>query len=510
MGASQVDETELKFDVGTETVFPNLTAAEGVVSVEQPEDLRLEAVYYDTPHHDLARHGMTLRRRSGGTDDGWTLKLPAGPDTRTEVRVPLGTADDDGLPEELRARARGVTRNRPLSPVVALSTSRREYAVCDADGGVLARVTDDSVRARLLATEGPEQTWREWEVELDQGPAPVLDALADVLLEAGATPAAVASKLARALGDTLAAEADRATRGTLPDGTAGALWATHLAEQVDRLHEQDARLRAELPESVHRLRIAARTMRSALTTFRPVLDRRVTDPVREELRWLGQELAPARDAQVLREHLIELIDAEPPELVMGPVATRIDDELGADHESGLAKAAEAINGERYLRLLDALDDLLADPPLRPGAATPARTVARRLLTRDLQRLRQAVGDIADASGQAERDAAHHEARKKAKRLRYAAEAAGPTLGKRARALGKDAKRVQKILGTHQDAVTARVRLRELGVQAHLAGENSFTYGRLHALEQARAERAEAEFEEVWATFCRKQVRRWVR
>src|SRR6476620_11505821 len=144
MAASQVDETERKFDVGTQTVFPNLTAAEGVVSVEQPAELRLEAVYYDTPHHDLARHGMTLRRRSGGTDDGWTLKLPAGPDTRTEVRVPLGAADD-GLPEELRSRARGVTRNRPLAPVVALSTARREYAVCDADGNVLARVTDDSV-----------------------------------------------------------------------------------------------------------------------------------------------------------------------------------------------------------------------------------------------------------------------------------------------------------------------------------------------------------------------------
>jgi CHAD domain-containing protein len=283
-----------------------------------------------------------------------------------------------------------------------------------------------------------------------------------------------------------------------------------VADQVDRLHEQDARFRAGLPESVHRLRIAARTLRSALTTFGPVLDRPATDPVREELRWLGQELAPARDAQVLREHLIELTATEPPELVMGPVATRIDDELGADHESGLAKADEAINSERYLQLLDTLDELLADPPLRPGAAKPARKVARRLLARDLERLRRAVGDIAEASGQAERDAAYHEARKKAKRLRYAAEASGSTLGKRARALGKDAKRVQKILGTHQDAVTARGRLRELGVQAHLAGENGFTYGRLHALEQTRAERAEADFESAWATFCRKQVRRWAR
>ncbi|WP_076258604.1 CYTH and CHAD domain-containing protein [Intrasporangium flavum] len=507
MAASEVNETERKFDVGAETVFPNLTAAEGVVSVEQPDDHDLEAVYYDTPDHDLARHGMTLRRRSGGTDDGWTLKLPAGPDTRTEVRVPLGSADD-GLPEELRARARGITRNRPLAPVVTLSTARREYAVRDADGSVLARVTDDSVRARLLETDSPEQTWREWEVELDRGPASVLDALADVLLEAGAAPAASASKLARALGDPLTRTPAGPLRAELPEGSVGELLSTHLAAQVARLNEQDARLRAGLPESVHRLRIAARTLRSALTTFRPVLDRAATDPVREELRWIGQELAPARDAQVLREHLVEVVSAEPPELVMGPVANRIDDELGADHASGLAKVGEAIDSERYLRLLDTLDALLADPPLESAAANPARKMARRLLARDLERLRRAVGDIADASGQAERDAAFHEARKKAKRLRYAAESAERASGKRARSLAKDAKRVQKILGTHQDAVTARVRLRELGVQAHLAGENGFTYGRLHALEQARAERAEAEFESAWKAFCRKQVRRW--
>ncbi len=329
-----------------------------------------------------------------------------------------------------------------------------------------------------------------------------------MLLEAGATPAAAASKLARALGETLRAQPDRPGFDELPDGTAGRLWAEHVAEQTARLHRYDARLRAEPPDSVHRLRIAARTLRSALTTFGPVLDRTVTDPVREELRWLGQELAPARDAQVLREHLLELTAAEPPELVIGTVATRIDDELGADQRDGLAKAHATLDSERYLRLLDALDELLATPPLLPGAARSARKVSRRLLARDLRRLQRAVGEIADASGQSERDAGYHEARKKAKRLRYAAEAVAPALGKRARKLGKAAKAQQQILGTHQDAVTARRRLRELGVEAHLAGENGFTFGRLHGLEQARAERAEAEFESAWARFCRKQVPRW--
>jgi len=133
---------------------------------------------------------------------------------------------------------------------------------------------------------------------------------------------------------------------------------------------------------------------------------------------------------------------------------------------------------------------------------------RRLLARDLKRLRRAVRAIEAAPDAAHHDIAFHETRKKAKRLRYAAEVAVPPLGKRARSLAKSAKQAQKVLGAHQDSVNARDRLRELGVRAHLAGDNSFTFGRLHALEQVRAERAEVEFTTVWTRFSRKQIPRW--
>ena len=113
-----------------------------------------------------------------------------------------------------------------------------------------------------------------------------------------------------------------------------------------------------------------------------------------------------------------------------------------------------------------------------------------------------------AEDSTDRDSAFHEARKKAKRLRYAAESATSVLGKRARTLAADTKQLQETLGIHQDTVVARQRLREYGMRAHLSGENTFTIGRLHALEQARAERAEAEFVALWERFDRKQLRRW--
>ena len=111
----------------------------------------------------------------------------------------------------------------------------------------------------------------------------------------------------------------------------------------------------------------------------------------------------------------------------------------------------------------------------------------RLLQRDAKRLRRAVHAVGLAEGGAdERNVALHEARKKAKRLRYAAESAVPLLGKRAKRVAVSVKKVQQALGAHQDTVMSRRVLRDYGVRAHLSGENGFTFGRLHALEQARA------------------------
>jgi CHAD domain-containing protein len=352
------------------------------------------------------------------------------------------------------------------------------------------------------------QAWREWELELDGGAEDLLDLVEEDLLAAGASPAASASKLSRTLGDAVPVAGAKPSAKELKKGTAGHLLVAHLAEHIARLQAQDAAVRTGEAEGVHQLRIAARRLRSALATCRPLLDREVTDPVRDELRWLGEVFAPARDAQVLREHVRDELAAQPADLVVGAVASRIDDELRADFQTGRERALESLDSGRYLRLLDTLDEFVASPPFTEEADKRANKVVPRLLARDVKRLRREVHAIDSADDPSARDVAFHEARKKAKRLRYAAEMAEPVLGKRARSLTKAAKKLQKALGVHQDSVVARQRLRELAMQAQLAGDNAFTYGRLHALEQARAERVEADFSEAWRTFRRKQLHRW--
>jgi CHAD domain-containing protein len=514
MDASRQDEVERKYDVGTSTVLPILTDLDGVSRVGQSTETRLVAVYFDTSDLDLARRGITLRRRTGGYDEGWHLKLPRGSkDTRTEVRLPSGRATET-VPVQLLTPVRAVVRDRPLAPVARLSTRRLEYELFGSDATVLAQVCDDEVHAERLHGAAKVEDWREWEVELVHGDRRLMEGVEQRLLEAGAVPASVSSKLRRALGVVAPqTPAGRASPKQLSRGSAGQLVVAHLAGQIEQLHEQDARLRAGRRGSIHKLRIAVRRLRSALKTYRPLLASHSVDAVSavgEELRWLGQVLSPARDAQVMRERLRRLVAAEPVELVLGPVSQRIDDDLSAAFRAGREQALEALETERYYRLLDALDDLVECPPFAGTAQAWAGDVLPGLLQRDAKRLRRAVRNIDRADSRQDHDAALHDARKKAKRLRYAAESAIPLFPARAKKLAAAAKRVQEALGEHQDAVLARHKLREYGAQTHLSGENGFTFGRLHALEQVHADHAERRFVEAWDRLPRKKLRTWLR
>ena len=506
MATTRHQEIERKYDVEASTIFPTLVDEATGFTVGQAVEHHLEAVYFDTSGLDLSRRGVTLRRRTGGDDAGWHLKVPGGRDSRIEMRRPLGHISDQP-PSDLLDPVRAVVRDRPLVPVARVSTRRREYPLLGPEHDVLAHVCDDEVDAERL-DEGRAVRWREWEVELADGDRSLLDEVEPRLLDAGASPAAIGSKLARVLGDSLPAPGGAASGEDLAQGSAADLVRALLTEQAQKLQERDAGFRAERSDSIHKLRIAARRLRSTLTTYRPLFGPDATGGLRDELRWLGQELAPARDAQVLREHLNAVLAEEPAELVIGQVASRIDDELTTAYQAGLERARRALDSERYFRLLDALDELVSAPALRPEADEPAPEVLAGLLARDAKRVRRAVREVKAADGAHERDLALHEARKKAKRLRYAAESAIPVFADRAKDYAKGVKNLQKTLGVRQDSVVARQALREYGVSAHLAGENAFTFGRLHGLEQARADQAGRAFRKAWKALPHTKVRAW--
>jgi CHAD domain-containing protein len=222
----------------------------------------------------------------------------------------------------------------------------------------------------------------------------------------------------------------------------------------------------------------------------------------------GGTVWQARDVEVMRERLKDMAGAEPSDLLMGPVAQRDEEESGAHYRQAHASGLEAMDS---VRLLDALDAFLAEPPLTAAAGKKAAKAVARRVAKDTRRLRRAVRAAEDAEDAADVaqgavDAALHEVRKSAKRLRYAAEAAAPVHGKRAKRVARAAEQIQETLGELQDSVVSRALLRELAVQPYAEGGSAFSFRRLHALEQWRADEARTRFSTEWADFHPRALR----
>ncbi len=497
-------EVEIKLDADPAFALPDLAGLTGVTAVEPGERQDLEASYLDSADLGLVRHGTTLRRRTGGPDAGWHLKLPAAKRGRIEVHRPLGESGSP-VPADLLGLVRVQLRGRPVELVARISTRRTVHRLIGEGGRVLAEVADDLVTAEALGAELTTSSWREIEVELRDGDEALLAEAGDVLLAAGARPSDASSKLSRTLGRRLA-ELDRPVVASRPPGeaatTAGRVAIDYVVANLAALIAEDPRVRLDQDDAVHQMRVATRRLRTALATFRPLFVEGAAEPLRDELKWIGGVLGVARDAEVMRDRLTAEIAALPVELVLGPVQRRVDLELGRAYQEGHADVVAALDGDRYLALVAALEAFIAEPPLVDRGRAAAKGEVRRLVRRAGRRVLRAVAELDGVDDQTARDVQLHQVRITAKRLRYAAEAVRPVAGPKAKRLADQAEQIQETLGNHQDAVVQREWLRDLAVRAFLAGENGFTFGLLHGRTEVGALHDEQQFAAVW-----KQARR---
>ncbi|GGY18882.1 CYTH and CHAD domain-containing protein [Streptomyces djakartensis] len=484
-------EIERKYE-SEDSGLPDLTGVTGVAAVLDKGVSHLDATYYDTADERLAASSVTLRRRTGGSDAGWHLKFPVAPGVRDEIHAPLS----ETLPDVLAALVRSRVRDRELLPLVRLRSDRDVRHLVDADGKPLAEVSVDTVHAQRL-TDGGAARWTEIEVELADGGDPAfLDMVGKRLRKAGVRPSASASKLARALAETAPA-GHRASSPVADPVTAGDHVLAYVRAQRDAIVELDPAVRRDTEDSVHRMRVASRRLRSTFKSFGDILDRAATDPLADELKWLAGELGLDRDREVLSARLTAALDEVPDGLVRGPVAERLRGWSRAEHHTAHGRITGVLDSRRYLALLDTLDTLIAAPPLLKAAGKKPGKPLAKAVSKDFRKVSRLVERALELEPGTERDVAVHEARKKAKRARYAAEAAQPALGKPAKSMVKSMKTLQKLLGEHQDSVMARQTLRELSAVAHAAGESAFTYGLLHEREEQRALRTEAELPGLW-------------
>ncbi|OBB63294.1 CYTH and CHAD domain-containing protein [Mycobacterium sp. 852014-50255_SCH5639931] len=490
--ASRHREVERKFDVGESTVSPSFEGIAAVAHVDKSPTQTLDATYFDTPAQDLARNKITLRRRTGGSDAGWHLKLPTGPEARTEVRVPLDASGTDTVPEELVDVVLAIVRDRPLVPVARITTQRENQVLYAADGAPLAEFSNDHVTAWSARTsedadlEPTQQEWREWELELaEKNGAPdteLLNRLGNRLLDAGAAPAGHASKLARVLGTT--PQPDSAQPAEHPLQRA-------VAEQIRELLVWDRAVRADAFDSIHQMRVTTRKLRSLLRDYQESFGLPDDGWVLDELRELAAILGIARDAEVLAERYERQLDGLTPDLVRGPVHERLVGGAQRRYQTGLRRSLMAMRSQRYFRLLDALDAIAAQPP----SSAPDGEHAPVTIDAAYEKVRKAAKAAAQVyrdhpDDQHQRDEAVHRIRKRAKRLRYTAAATGEDK------VSEQSKSVQSLLGDHQDSVVSREHLRHESEAAHTAGEDTFTYGLLYQQEADLAERCEQQLDDA--------------
>jgi CHAD domain-containing protein len=176
--------------------------------------------------------------------------------------------------------------------------------------------------------------------------------------------------------------------------------------------------------------------------------------------------------------LTNLIADLPPEQVRGTVEAEITKTLAKERDDAIQRLNAAMRTRRYQRLVQLLGGWKTTPPFTAAARKDKTAVkyVKRAKEKADKRLRKADDDVERL----------HRARKAEKRLRYAAELAEPADG-HMKAVARKARKLQTLLGEHQDAVVAANFLATISAPSD--GENSesgFTYGVLVANELNRA------------------------
>ena len=531
-------EVESTFDVSSSADVPDLTLG-GEIDARTEQVHHLSATYYDAEDLRLTRAKITVRRRTGGKDDGWHVKLPAvetsaGSTGRTELSFPL--TDSADVPDDVRAAVWGYARHDELIPIARIDNERHE-TVLARGGSAMVEFCDDHVRGTRLA-DGASISWREWELELvdsdRDGSVDVLSRLSAACLEAGATASPLASKLAKTIGpvDDVAAPSSSAV-------------ATMLRADVDKLLSGDAGARLGQEVGIHAMRTSARNLQSTLNAHSKELaaaseaiaserpDRSDIDipALERELTELIRMLGKSRDVQVVRARLHEVAEGYPRDLVPDSVRERIFTELDHEEQRTAKRVTMGLANPRYLALLDTLDEAIeaagemetpADAQrvrsgrtkeivssgkkgLGKGASgAPTSDVVVQGAQRQFKRFDKARARVEDELESlnltlAQREELTHTLRKRNKALRRTAASISAKEMPQVVSLRSASERLHDVLGDVQDSVTARQWIRRISRRAEAAGEPTFGFGVLFEHERYSSERALEGFADEAAT-----------
>ena len=494
-------EREIKLSLPGRFTIPPLVMDGAPLTQEALPELDLRATYFDTSDLRLARHGVTMRHRTGEAGGPtWTLKLPVastGPAilARDELHFDAPRSE---LPAEARALVTAYARGEPLVAVATLRTKRRRWRFLAGETEMIELANDEVsvVEGRRIVSR-----FRELEVEALDDDAP-LESLADQLRHAGATDAEPIPKVVRALGSRATATPDISPVVLSEEPTVGDALADSIADALLRLLRNDPLTRLGDAEGLHQLRVALRRLRSDLRTLEEMVEPTWFARIEPDLRTVADALGDARDLDVLIERLRPGDDA--PDAAIAPLFATLDRRRGKAGET----VARILNEPIYPALLDELVAAASRPPVAPPAAEPAVTALPPLVLDAWDRLERRAEDLSSSSPEED----FHRTRIAAKRARYAAELAARVLSGRqavgARRFAARLADVQDQLGTVQDAAVAEATMRATLANRPRDMAYAFEIGRFVERQRNLAAEARGAFADTWADLRRKRWRKW--
>ncbi|MFI7743349.1 CYTH and CHAD domain-containing protein [Kocuria rhizosphaericola] len=531
-GAQREVERKYEFPEGAEARV-DWNRLEGCTVSADPVEHRMEAVYHDTQDMALGRRLVALRRRRGGADDGWHVKFD-GPGGRHELQVPL-LRTPDRMPASVRNLLAGLTGGQELRPVATLRTVRQVRMISDSTGTDVAELAADVVEAVDERT-GTARSWSEWEVEILDGTVPeerqeqLFAAVEAVVRAAGGKPSTSRAKIARALGeedDDTPAEPDeqqqkqgkqgkpgQKTKNTEEQGKgkkdkekkdkgkkgkkAGKepgpdVLRAVLGELAEQLVLWDFKVRLDVPDAVHQMRVTSRSLRSVLRAAAPLLDGDAAEELDARLRELARALSAARDAEVTAELLAGRV-AELDGRVEPAVAESLQRRAEEQARTAAGKVRRHVTGQEHLRLLADVQDFAAAPPVTEECARlSGRDVSDALVHRALRKVVRVAEGVAEAerageTGGQQRLEHLHDVRKAVKRVRYVdgvLDRTGMRPGKQLRRAARDAEDYQDELGRIMDAAVVERWLAGTARALERSGEDRYAVGALHGAEIVR-------------------------
>jgi CHAD domain-containing protein len=242
-----------------------------------------------------------------------------------------------------------------------------------------------------------------------------------------------------------------------PDATVGEAFQIAGLAALRHLSLNGTGVAAHLTEAIHQMRVGLRRLRAAIAVFKPLLADAQTRALQGELKWLTEELGPARDFDVFVRHSAALVleQQEHQDEIASLCAV-----LEQRRSEGLERAARAVASERYRRLLDALVlwltagawSTVSDQVLRARRDQEVPAFARLVLGVRAHQLKKRLKRFEGLGPEA-----RHKLRIGVKKLRYATEFFATTFGakRKRRALVRVLAELQDALGHLNDGVVHR-------------------------------------------------------